>query len=240
LLRRAFSIAELRHVDDGVEVSVLFRLAGAGTKWLSSLQPGNELSVLGPLGGAFPIHQDRPLAFMIAGGVGLPPLLWLGEHLGRANRKTIAFVGAQTKPMFALSLRAGAEPDPAAHESRFISNEFGTTGIPEVYATDDGSFGFRGFVTEALSAYLNHNRVNADEVVVYACGPEPMLRATAALCAERNLTCHVCMERAMACGLGTCQSCVVPVADREDSDGWRFALCCTEGPVFDAATVRWT
>jgi dihydroorotate dehydrogenase electron transfer subunit len=114
--------------------------------------------------------------------------------------------------------------------------------------TDDGSFGFRGYVTQALERYLDQAR---REAVVYTCGPEPMMKRVAEICLQRGLECQVAVERAMACGMGTCQSCVIRVrregsgtgirgagVERSESQ-WVYRLACTDGPIFRAADLLW-
>jgi dihydroorotate dehydrogenase electron transfer subunit len=108
-----------------------------------------------------------------------------------------------------------------------------------VLSTDDGSLGFRGYVGSAMAAYHQANPVAADALVVYTCGPEPMMRFVAEYCVARQIECYVCVERNMACGTGMCQSCVVPVRDTCDRDGWSYRLCCTDGPIFEARDILW-
>ena len=106
-----------------------------------------------------------------------------------------------------------------------------------IITTDDGSYGFAGRVTEALVAWLDSGAAPA-KPVLYTCGPEGMMKAVAAMARERGLRCEVAVERAMACGMGTCQSCVIrQVADNER--GWRYRLACTDGPIFEAASLLW-
>lgn len=239
LLRRAFSIAGLRREIHGVEIDVIYRVVGAATRWMESLRPDNQASVLGPLGNAFPIAKDKPHAWLVAGGVGLPPMLWLAEKLLAAGKETIAFCGAQSRDLLALTLDPSAEFDPTASRAVSGAAEFANSAVPVVLSTDDGSIGFAGRVGAAMAAYHKANPVSSDRLVVYTCGPEPMMHAVAEYCRDHDIECHVCVERNMACGLGTCQSCVVPVAADADRDGWSYRLCCTDGPVFDARRVLW-
>jgi dihydroorotate dehydrogenase electron transfer subunit len=116
---------------------------------------------------------------------------------------------------------------------------FGEAGVPVVVSTDDGSVGLRGWVTDAMNRYDEANPVDPSELVVYTCGPEPMMKAVATWCARRDIDCQVCMERNMACGMGTCQSCVVPCREGKLDDAWRYRLCCSDGPVFDRRVLVW-
>lgn len=251
MLRRAFSIARLRRESSGATgpdasaatprvavVDIIYRVVGSGTRWMASLRKGHAVSALGPLGCPFPITA-KPIAWMVAGGVGLPPMLWLAEALNRAGKQAVAFCGAQSKDLLALEIDDDRPPAGNARAATQSAAEFARSDTPVVISTDDGSLGFHGHIGAALDAYANANQVAPDDVTVYTCGPERMMKYVAGFCAARGIECLVCMERAMACGTGTCQSCVVPIRDREDADGWRYALCCTEGPVFDATRVVW-
>lgn len=239
MLRRAFSIAGLRAMDDGVEVDVIFRVVGAATRWMESLLVGDSVSLMGPLGNVFPIHQHKPIAWFVAGGVGLPPLLWFAEALHKAGKKTVAFCGAQSADLLPLTFALDSPPDKTAQLSTASAAEFAAQDATVVISTDDGSLGFPGHIGAALAAFHATNPTPADSVVLYTCGPERMMRFVADHAVEHGIECYACMERAMACGTGLCQSCVVPVSDEAAIDGWRYRLCCTDGPVFNAATVLW-
>jgi len=239
MLRRAFSIAGLTRAGGVADASVIYRVVGSATRWLDSLNEGSLVSVLGPLGNRFPIRRDKRRAWLVAGGVGLPPMLWLAEALGAAGRETVAFCGARRLDLLALTLSREIAPPADARTATLCAGEFARVHTPVVISTDDGSAGFCGHVGTALTAYHTANPVPGDEVVVYTCGPELMMRSVAEYCLSRRIECYVCMERAMACGTGTCQSCVVPVRAAHDPEGWRYRLCCTEGPVFPAGDILW-
>jgi len=239
LLRRAFSIARLIRNRDRVEIDVIYRVVGTATRWLESLQEGDELSVMGPLGQPFPIAAGKSNAWLVAGGVGLPPLLWLAEALQRHGKSVVAFCGAQTRDLLALDLDDARPPTTSGRSATFTAREFAELGAPVVISTDEGSFGFHGHVGAALIAYAAENTPPRDDLVVYTCGPERMMRFVAQFCEAREMECYVCVERNMACGTGMCQSCIVPIHDECDTDRWRYSLCCTEGPVFPAKAVLW-
>jgi dihydroorotate dehydrogenase electron transfer subunit len=239
LLRRAFSIAGLRRNGDGASADVIYRVVGTATRWMQSLAVGDRLSVLGPLGNRFPISEAKPVAWLVSGGVGLPPMLWLAEALHAAGRRAVAFCGARTTDSLALNVGSETPPARDARCATLSCSEFARSDVGVVISTDDGSLGFHGHIGTAVTAYHELNPVEPDDLVVYTCGPEPMMRFIAEYCIERNIECHVCMERAMACGTGLCQSCVVPVRDDNDSEGWRYRLCCTDGPIFDASAIIW-
>ena len=239
MLRRAFSIAGLQRASDGVYVDVIYRVVGTATRWMESLSRGDEVSVLGPLGNSFPVHERKPVAWLVAGGVGLPPMLWLAETLQAAGKRSVAFYGAQSADLLPFTLDRDALPTTDAKHATFASVEFTQSGTPAVISTDDGSLGFCGHVGAALTAYHRANPTASDEVVIYTCGPERMMQFVAEYCVTRSIECYACMERAMACGTGTCQSCVVALHDDSDSEGWRYRLCCIDGPVFDARDIIW-
>jgi dihydroorotate dehydrogenase electron transfer subunit len=239
LLRRAFSVAEMVRHDRGVDVDVMYRVVGTATTWLSSLQAGDGLSVMGPLGRPFPILPDRPSAWLVAGGVGLPPLLWLAKALHADGKRVTAFYGAQSRDLLALELDPVFAPAADARRGTRSARELACFGADVVISTDDGSLGFRGHVGAALSAYAEANPPSPEAVVVYTCGPERMMRFVAEFCRARGIDCYACVERNMACGTGMCQSCIVRVREPRDASGWRYQLCCTEGPVFHAKDILW-
>ena len=220
-------------------MDVIYRVVGVGTGRLVTLSEGDGVSVLGPVGNAFPVRPDKSHAWLVAGGVGLPPMLWLAESLHRASKGTTLFYGAQTADLIALTLDPGDAPAANAAAGVMCALELRPHHTPVVLSTDDGSLGYRGHVGVAMEAFHAANAIPPDDVVVYTCGPERMMRFVAEYCLARGIECYVCMERAMACGIGTCQSCVAAVRDDTDADGWSYRLCCTDGPVFDARDVLW-
>ncbi len=234
MLRRPFSIGGLRRGAQDVEIDILGRIVGPGTAWLAARRPGDGVNLLGPLGCSFSMPTTGEMPILVAGGVGLPPIRWLAQTLARAGIRSSFVYGAQSRDLLAVAL--SSEPSRDGKMSECIK-EFTGLGVSAVITTDDGSCGLRGRVTDALALQLDACAGRAARV--YACGPEPMLRAVATSCAARGVACEVAMERVMGCGMATCQSCVVPVRDGASAEGWRYALCCREGPVFDASNVIW-
>ena len=238
LLRRPFSLAGRRRDADGRDVlTIIHRTVGTGTRWLAGVRAGQRLSVLGPLGNAFAIDADKPLAALVGGGVGIPPMLYLAEALTGAGKRAVAFSGARSASLLPVTLGDGAEVAADGRETLCV-REFAACGIPSVIATDDGSLGRSGTISEAFRDWLNVRARDGGRLVVYACGPEPMARAVAETCLSRGVACQLALERNMACGMGTCQSCAVKVCDDSDA-GWSYKLCCTDGPVFDARRLLW-
>jgi dihydroorotate dehydrogenase electron transfer subunit len=204
---------------------------------MTTLADGDVISIIGPLGNGFSVSASKKLALLVAGGMGAPPL----QHLARilksnfAEVKVVAFAGAKT-----LGDLPFTEQDSDKNGSAIA--EFAGFCAQSHVATDDGSAGFRGFVTEHLREWLKANDPPAAETVIYSCGPEQMLAEVAKIAAEYDIDCEVSMERMMACGIGLCQSCAVEVL-RQAQDKYVqggdtvYKLCCKDGPVFDAREV---
>jgi dihydroorotate dehydrogenase electron transfer subunit len=227
-----------------VELHLIHRVVGVGTQWLSDLKVGDQVGVLGPLGNRFELPAPDGMAILVGGGVGIPPMLYLAERL--AGRRAVAFCGALSRDLLPMTLLEGGKAgrEDAIEPLRNVE-EFSRHGIPSIISTDDGSFGFRGFVTQALERYLDANVQAAGRAVIYTCGPEGMMKRVAEIAASRGIECQVAVERAMACGMGTCQSCVIrvrkpdpakpPMAGRD----WCYRLACTDGPVFKGSDLLW-
>ena len=166
-------------------------------------------------------------------------MIWLAEELKQAGKEVVAFCGARSADLMPLRSAGVAAnvSDPLA--PAMLYHEYARSGVGVVAATDDGSVGFGGLVGEAMAEYSRRHAEQRGEVVVYACGPEPMLEAVGQFCGQEGIDLQVCVERMMACGMGTCQSCVVRVRDEAAEEGWRYVLACTDGPVFDGDQMVW-
>jgi len=247
-LRRPFSLAGRADFTGGTDLTLIQRTVGAGTNWLSTLKPGDVVSVLGPLGNRFTLPTDNGIALLVGGGVGIPPMLYLAEKL--VGRKAVAFCGATTLDLLPFTLTDDA-PKPAASSIAPLYNvrEFATHGVPALLSTDDGSYGYHGYVTQALEQYLDAwitDNADRNRAVVYTCGPELMMRRVADIAMRRNIQCQIAVERAMACGMGTCQSCCIKLKRDPKRDGnafagkdWIYKLACTDGPIFQATDLLW-
>ncbi len=237
MLRRPFSLAGRRDSATGVELDLIHRVVGVGTQWLSRLQLGGSVSLLGPLGNCFELPPPGGIGLLVAGGVGIPPMFYLAAKL---KARAIAFCGATTKDLlpFGLSDVPGDPAEPAVRVTEFARHQ-----VPAVVTTDDATYGFSGFVTQALERYLDSNLVDLSQAVIYTCGPELMMKRVAQIALERDIECQVAVERAMACGMGTCQSCCIRVkgdfAVEGSGQGWRYRLACADGPVFAAEDLLW-
>jgi dihydroorotate dehydrogenase electron transfer subunit len=220
LLRRPYSVFERVRDPDGTLLgfSVFNKKVGLGSRLLYDAVPGSRVSCLGPLGQPFSPPPPGAEAWMVAGGTGLAPFETLTEDLAAAGISGTLFYGARRR------------------EEIFCVEPFERRGTRVVLATEDGSRGERGRVTVPLAAALA-SRPASRPVVVYSCGPEPMLKAVAALAARHACACEVATERQMGCGMGGCYSCVVRV--RTADGGSRYARSCVEGPVFNAADIVW-
>jgi dihydroorotate dehydrogenase electron transfer subunit len=199
---------------------VVYLVIGRGTAALARRRPGELLSVWGPLGNGFGPAPGGPVVF-VAGGIGQTPFLalgreWLGSNTAGSTSATLLY-GVRT-----AALLAGVD-------------DFRAAGIDVEVATDDGSAGHHGFVTELLAQRLGHGERPAK---VVGCGPPAMLAALARLTAKHGIDCDVSLENHMACGFGACFSCVAPIRQADGSTDLRRV--CVEGPVFPAKSVAWT
>ena len=266
MLRRPFSLAGRRDTARGVEIDIIHRIVGVGTDWLAKLKLGDAVDVLGPLGNRFVLPPPGGVALLVGGGVGIPPMIYLAEKFAGhpQGRSAVVFSGALTRDLLPLNFIGDAlPPGPDSFEALYNIEEFARHGVPAVISTDDGSFGFRGFVTQALERYLDGRpegpglRTEARKcdigssslsrtLIIYTCGPEPMMKRVAQIAADRGIECQVAVERAMACGMGTCQSCCIRLRRDPQRDGnafagkdWIYKLACTDGPVFKGADLLW-
>lgn len=236
-LRRPFSIADQWRADDGVHISIISRTIGRGTAWLERLTPDQTVDVTGPIGHGFDLPDDNDPIVLMGGGVGIPPLLFLARRLHEAGRTDVTVIfGATSENLLPLRLADAPPADGTASQCVALP---GDARYSTVITTDDGSCGLRGVVTDALRIWSSTRTAeDLKSGVVCACGPDAMLRAAADATREIGLKCQLCIERHMGCGLGTCLSCVVRVADDSRPTGWRWALACSEGPVFDRDALR--
>jgi dihydroorotate dehydrogenase electron transfer subunit len=219
LLRRPFSVFEILYTPRAkIEgLSILSKRIGVTTAMLYDLVEGDAVSCLGPLGQSFSIVDPPVEAWMVAGGVGLAPFATLTAALRAHGTKMSLFYGARSV------------------SELFYADWFDHPDLRLAVSTEDGSRGDRGRVTVPLEREL---QAAADrQIVVYACGPEPMLEAVAALAARYRRQCQVSVERVMGCGMGGCYSCVIPV--RDGAGASHYVRSCIAGPVFSGADIVW-
>lgn len=229
-LRRPFSIADSWSEPDGTtHVCVISRTVGTGTAWLERVRPGSVLNITGPLGQGFRVPEPATPLVLVGGGVGIPPLLFLTRQLKLGGHRDVTVIlGARTQRLLPVTLTARPSDQGAARPCVQYPAD---AGFDTIVTSDDGSVGLRGVVTDALRAWGQTHA--ARPATVCACGPAAMLAGVARVTRELGLACQLCIERHMGCGLGTCLSCVVRVREPMLAQGWRWALTCQDGPVFD-------
>ncbi len=208
LLRRPFGFSGLR--NDGVASTIYWR-RGPATRTIASFQPGDEMDILAPLGNGFPAPAPGAVPVLLAGGVGIGPILYLANRLAHCSPAPLLLVGARSRenlPELDLDSRVQLR-----------------------VATDDGSKGFHGTVVALAKQTID---ITAGTVELYLCGPLPMLCAGHTLAAGRGLAAWVAMEQMMGCAVGACMGCAVPVHGEH-----AYARVCTEGPVFASDEIVW-
>lgn len=211
---------------DGLDI--VYLAIGRMTRRLCLLAAGEPLEVWGPLGNGF-APEEAPHLVMVAGGIGQTPFLALAaEYLGQRSFGTPP---RHVPPARKVTLCYGAR------SSEYLAgvDDFRQLGVDVQLATDDGSSGHHGLVTELVGPAIAAEPHSAARIV--CCGPEAMMRATAALAASLGVPCRVSLETPMACGIGICFSCVTKV--RDATGQWDYRRTCVEGPVFDAAAIAW-
>jgi dihydroorotate dehydrogenase electron transfer subunit len=224
LLGRPFALYDtiLDNAGRPVELDVVYLVVGKATGRLAHLKPGDHVEVWGPLGNGFPELPGVDHVGLVAGGIGQTPFLayvrellgsrgYAGQKPRQAASRVSLYYGVRTK-----DLLAGID-------------DFRAAGAAVHIATDDGSTGFHGYVTQLLEQHALPRHL-------IGCGPEPMLNALAGIAQRLKIPCHLSLETPMACGVGICFSCVARV---RTNDGWDYRRVCVEGPVFDAACLHW-
>ena len=222
ILRRPFSFSDVRIEGNETIIEILYRVVGPASLRMTSLSKGDSISVIGPLGNGFSMPKEKSTALLVVGGMGAGPLQHLANFLKEEHPKidVVLIAGAKSKEDFP-----------------FEAEKFSKYKIETLLATDDGSAGFKGFVTDCVIGWLDKNDLRSEDFIIYSCGPEVMLARIAEIAAEREIDCQVSMERRMGCGIGLCQSCAVECKD-EDS-GTVYKMCCKDGPVFNGTEVVW-
>ncbi len=234
LLRRPFSLAEVTPDGDKTFAELLYCVVGPATVRMMTLSAGDRISVIGPLGRGFQIPDGKKTVLLVGGGMGTPPLQHLAQNLTTRNNgiEVISLAGAKT----AEGLPFEGRLDEISQHLGFSVPEFARYGIESIVATDDGSAGYHGFITDCLAEWLEKSDLSFEDIIICACGPEVMLAKVAQIAAEKNIDCQVSMERRMACGIGLCQSCAVECRVT-GSNETIYKMCCQDGPVFDASEV---
>jgi len=213
LLRRPFSL----HKVAGETIAILYKVIGVGTKAMVRLEPKSRLNVMGPLGNGFPPVPSGVTPLLIGGGYGSAPLFFLAE---RSGTRGIVFLGGRSQ------------------EDLLGGSDFETLGWEVQTATEDGTAGKRGLVTDLLTEWLEAHP--GDPTEWYACGPDGMLKAVALLAERKGVRAWLSLDRRMGCGAGVCLACVVRVRrSPAEGGGWKWARVCQDGPVFESREVIW-
>ena len=233
-MRRPMSI--MRTGDDWIEI--LFKIVGQGLTLLSHKQPGDVLSVLGPIGKPFTLDPERPHALLIGGGVGIPPMVFVAEAMRGDDRfRPVAILGSEIPFPFEREPSELAFPgaDGATNSTMPLLESWGVPTRLTSLQDFDGCF--KGYVTDLARRWLDAaDDATRAGTMIYTCGPTPMLKAVAALAAEYDIPCQVSLEEYMACAVGGCAGCAVRVLL---PDGPAMQRVCVDGPVFDAHVVDW-
>lgn len=203
-LRRPISICD---AEDG-KVRFIFEVKGEGTKELSKKEVGDMIDVMGPLGHGFEIKPSVQNPVVIGGGIGVFPLLKLTKNLNNAT----VFLGFRNKSRVVME------------------KEFEKISKLTIVGTDDGSYGYEGYIASAMEGYLNMNECD----MIYSCGPTPMLRAVKKIAENLDIPCQLSLEQRMGCGIGACLVCSCET-NKEGTD--KYAKVCTNGPVFYSKEV---
>jgi len=215
LLPRPFSI----HRVQGDQVELLFKVVGQGTRQLADLKKGDLLEVRGPLGQGFNFNINQT-PILVAGGIGVAPLLFLAETWRHSQKKN---------PKWSFKLFIGARNK----AELLYLKEFEQAGAEVFAATEDGSYGRKGLVTQLLTKTIKRPSPNP---TLFVCGPNPMLKTVRNWAVQKGIPCQLSLETHMACGLGACLGCVVA---RKEGSGFSYVKVCQEGPVFEAREVFW-
>jgi len=234
LFRRPFSV--FRRVPlkgDHLGIEIVYKVIGTGTNVMTGLRKGDTLDIIGPLGHGFEWRKDKPVQVIVAGGTGAACLFLLSEEISKAGLQLKILLGADTKA------------------SVLLKKEYASLKGEVMVSTDDGTYGYHGFVTQMLDQGLREGKISTD-CVIYSSGPEPMLKALAAICQKYALPAQVSVERHMMCGIGACLACVCKVDPSHISKNrdlgsshiqfvpdkeFGYALACKDGPVFDVNEV---
>jgi dihydroorotate dehydrogenase electron transfer subunit len=223
LLRRPFGIFDVgecgsEYAEGGrrTYLEILFKVVGKGTGVLANLHDGDHLDLLGPLGKGFVTDGPAGEMILVSGGVGLVPLYYLARELVKHSRVHL-FAGGRTR------------------EDILCITEFERLGVETYVATDDGTLGEEGVVTEVMERYLAKR---TPIKTIFACGPFPMLKAVARIAERSLIPCQVSLEAYMACGVGACLGCVVKGKNHMEEIP-AYLCVCKDGPVFDALELLW-
>ncbi len=221
LLARPFSVYSFERQNNSCALDILYRVLGRGTQVMAGLLNGTQVEILGPLGQGFEIKQNKKNIILVGGGMGVAPLTYLALHLNN-------YMCSSFSTMY---FYLGAQND----EALIGVDELKKLSCTAITCTDDGSRGEKGLVTQILLKDLK--KFSPEETMIYACGPKPMLKALAKILRKTKYSCQVSLEEKMACGVGACLGCAVPVKSRNSKPAYKRV--CADGPVFDINEIVW-
>jgi len=234
LFRRPFSVFRRVNLNGNLlGIEVVYKVIGLGTRLMAKLKRGDTIDIIGPQGHGFERQPHKPVHVLVGGGTGAACLFLLAEEISQAGLHLKVLLGADTK------------------DSLIVEKEYASLHSEVIVSTDDGTYGYHGFVTEMLDEALDEGKISSD-CAIYSSGPEPMLKALAPICQKHHIPAQVSMERHMMCGIGACLACIckvdpnqVPkyrdlgsshvqfVSDKE----FGYGLVCKDGPVFNINEV---
>ncbi len=221
LLARPFSIYSFERQNNSCALDILYRVLGRGTQIMAGLLNGTQVEILGPLGQGFEIKQNKKNIILAGGGMGVAPLTYLALHFNN-------YICSSLSSMYFYLGAQNAEALIGVDELKKLS-------CTAITCTDDGSIGEKGLVTQMLLKDLK--KFAPDETIIYACGPRPMLEALAKILWQTKYSCQVSLEEKMACGVGACLGCAVPVKSKKSTPAYKRV--CADGPVFDINEIVW-
>ena len=257
-LRRPMSIYKIDKKRGGFEI--LYQVVGKGTNIMSELKKGDEVDVLGPLGRGFWIPEKIERAIIVAGGIGVAPMVALAEKIIKKGQGVKESRGQGTNSSFTRTLEPS---NPRILLYVFIGGktkndilckeDFKKIGAKVHIATEDGSMGKKGTSVDLFKTFITDSQssiFNRQSSIIFACGPQRMLKAVADIARDKNMDCQVSLDKRMACGTGTCLGCVVKVRSSEFGvrssnpqsairNPQSYKCVCTDGPVFDSEDINW-
>jgi dihydroorotate dehydrogenase electron transfer subunit len=213
MLRRPISICSVDREKSCYDI--VFQVKGVGTELLAQNRSGGELDVIGPLGKGFDLDEKYKSIAVVGGGIGIFPLLFLLAD-SKAHVKN-AYLGFRNKELVVLE------------------DEFSTYAGSMKITTDDGSYGYNGFVTDLIKKDMENQKYD----MIYSCGPIPMLKKISRLAEESGTECQISLEQRMGCGFGACLVCACKTKTKTNDDGWQYSHVCKDGPVFSSRDIIW-
>jgi dihydroorotate dehydrogenase electron transfer subunit len=222
LFSRPFCVYKV--LKESEEIEVVYKVVGKGTSILQEKVEGDELEILGPLGNGYSLDDGEDDFIFVAGGIGIAAFYFLAEKIreSRGDSGVTLFFGGKSK------------------EDIICLEDFNDLKVEIIIATEDGSLGTKGLITDLLKKNLHEKKRSKPRL--FACGPEAMLREVAFITEKKGMSCQVSLEKEMACGFGICLGCVVKQCKNVEGDKelrWKYARVCKEGPVFDSREILW-